>query len=47
MISLALPIVLITLLTPIFPSKFEFSSLRGYKGLIAIKDDELVGEEEE
>jgi hypothetical protein len=34
-------------LTPIFPSKFEFSHLRGYKGMIAIKDEELVGEGEE
>ncbi|MBN2553675.1 MAG: hypothetical protein JXB06_12940 [Spirochaetales bacterium] len=45
-ISLVLPILLIIVLTPIFPSKFEFTSLRGYKGLITIKEDELVGEEE-
>ena len=45
-ISLVLPILFIAIFTPIFPSKFEFASLKGYKGLIAIKEEELAGEEE-
>lgn len=46
-ISLCLPLVLMVVLSLIFPSKFEFSQLKGYQGLIAIKDAELVGEGEE
>jgi Na+/proline symporter len=46
-ISLCLPLLLIVVLSPIFPSKFEFSQLKGYKGLIDIKEEELVGEGED
>jgi Na+/proline symporter len=46
-ISLCLPLLLMAVLTPIFPSKFKFSQLKDYKGLIAIKEEELIGEGEE
>jgi Na+/proline symporter len=43
-ISLTVPIILLVILSLLFPSDFKFKSLEGYEGLIDIPESELEGE---
>jgi len=43
-ISLCAPIIMLLILSVLFPSSFKFDSLKGYKGIVEVADAELEGE---